>query len=200
MAAVMATFGYGKANLKETLATYASMKVSPPFERISAVNSGQKCSSPNTTPVGLHQSAGALITCRVSHESGTVILLQSRWTRNVVPFREGSLFLRLRTGAPVWQISAKLPTGHGNICGDRFAIFTGEADLVNRNELKLLGLEVSKSYTQKFMNAEELEECYYITQLAPETVAQPSLTAIATPTGLELREIAAMPKRRLIIR
>lgn len=200
MAEITATIGYGKANLRTVSATFASMKVSPPFARISAVNSGRRAGAPITSPVGNWDGAGALISVPTAHPVGTVIMLQCKWMRGVHLVREGGLFLRLRPGAPVYSIIASVPVDDTTIIGDSWQMFSGPADILNVAELKLLGIDVPRGYVSRYMDEEELSECYRIVQTSPESQPRPAITAIATPEGVEMREVVQAPSRRLHIR
>lgn len=193
------TLGYGKANLSNVLATYASMKVTAPFARISAISAGARHGQ-TVTQVGRYELNGAVLSVRSEHENGTVILLQSSWRRGGSLLREGGLFLRLRAGAPLFEVHAKMPLGYDNVAGESFLMFSGYADIVNPDELKLIGIEVNRSFINRFMDGEELEECYRIVQLTQGTQERPTITAIATPTGIEMREVPQAPARRLILR
>ena len=193
------TLGYGKANLSNVLATYASLKVTAPFARVSAISSGARHGQ-NVTQVGRYDLNGAVLSVRSEHENGTVMLLQSSWRRGGSLLREGGLFLRLRLGAPLYEIHAKIPRGYDNVAGESFLMFSGYADIVNPDELKLIGIEVNRSFINRFMDNDELEECYRIVQLTQGTQERPTITAIATPTGIEMREVPQAPARRLILR
>lgn len=192
--------GYGKANLSSTLVTYAVMKVEKPFKRTSGANSGKRIGSNQTHSIGRLELTGVVINTRVEHENGTILLLQTAWRRNGAPIREGALFVRLRAGAPLYRILGKVPTGRENVFGDRFTMFSGYADILNVDELKVAGIEVNRSYPDRFMQMDELEECYEISQIAPETQARPTLSSVATPEGVVLREIAQPRTRRMIFR
>ena len=78
MTGITSTIGYGKANFRSICATYASMKVQPPFTRSSAVTAGKRMGSPVASPVGTWDGAGALISTPVEHPAGTIILLQCK--------------------------------------------------------------------------------------------------------------------------
>lgn len=189
--------GYGGCNYANTGAKVAVMKVEPPFKRTLAATSGAtrgQITRHNSGTLDIH---GFLVSQRSEHENGTILLVQVGWTRRGSPLREGALFFRLRAGAPQYRILAKLPTDAENRYGDRFAAFTGYADILNESDLVVAGLQVNRSYTDRFMSEEELEECFEISVLTPETTPRPSLAAVSTPTGLEMREIAQMPSRRL---
>lgn len=190
--------GYGKANLSETFASYVAWKVTAPFDKESAANSGHRIpGSYHAEPVGTTDHRGALITQRVKHEDGTVILLQASWKRGGSPIRDGALFLRLRTGAASYRIRAKVPQDATTICGPLFTVFEGHADILNESELTVLNLKVPRSYTDRFMQLDEIDECFQIEEFAPATVDKPQLTAVATSEGVKMVELAAMPSRRL---
>jgi hypothetical protein len=194
------SIGYGKANLSNTLATYASLKVTAPFNRESALSSGKRVGSSHVSNVGNTDINGVLINQQVAHENGTIILVTASWKRKGSGIRDGALFLRLRHGAPSYSIQAYVPTGYDNIYGNNFTVFSGSADIMNADELLLMGIQVSRSYVGRFMEHEELEECFSITRIGQETAPRPVLTAIATAEGMQLKEVAQLPVRRLLLR
>lgn len=199
MAGQTVSLGAGKANFVNTLATYACMKVAAPFNRTSALTSGKQHSR-SYSQAGRLEHYGGFMHANVEQDHGTVILLQVSWKRNGAPIRDGALFLRLRTGAPLYSVSAKVPTDAQNTYGDRLSMFSGYADIMNAEELQLIGILPNRSYTEKFMAEEELEECFNIQMQQAETIGKPQITAIATPTGVQLREVAQEPMRRMIFR
>lgn len=192
--------GYGKANYPSILASYTALKVTPDFVRVSAATSGKRVGQNQYHHSGVLELNGGIVQSDVEHPNGTVILLQATWKRGGSPVRDGALFMRLRVGAPMWSIRAKVPTAAENTIGEYVEVFQGYADMMNAEELGLLKLKVNRSFTEKFMSEEEVEECFAAHQLHRETVARPSLTAIHTPTGVEMREVPATPKRRLNVR
>lgn len=193
--------GYGKANLSNTLATYAVMKVEAPFTRVSAASSGtRQTGSKQFANVGRHSLNGGFSIERVGHENGTIILAQVSWKRNGAPLRDGSLFMRLRAGAPLWRVSGKVPTGQDNMYGDRFVMFSGYADILNADDLAVAGIEVNRMYISKFMSMDELEECFELSQVSAATQNRPTATAIATPEGIQMKEVAQSPIRRMRLR
>lgn len=190
--------GYGKANLTQTLASYVAWKVAPPFDKESAANSGQRIpGSYHAEPVGTTDHRGALITQRVKHRDGTVILLQSSWKRGGSPIRDGAIFVRLRSGAPSYRIRAKVPQDQHSVCANVFTVFEGRADILSGPELTVLNLQIPRNYTDRFMQLDELEECYEIEEFAPAIVERPQLTAVATSEGVKMVELATPPSRRL---
>lgn len=200
MSGITVTLGYGKANLSTTLATYACMKVDPPFTRVTAITSGKRMGQQTKAMVGNWEHTGVLLSTPVEHPAGTIILLQVKWMRGPHPVRDGSLFLRLRSGAAVYSIAGYVPTGPENILGDTFQLFQGPADIMNVDELRLLNIDVPRGYHSRFMDEEELAECFRIIQVSNESVPRPAISAIATPEGIEMREVAQEAPRRLRLR
>lgn len=191
--------GAGKANFPGTLATYATMKVSAPFTRVSALTSGKQHAR-NYAQAGRMDHHGGFMDVSSEHPQGTVILLQVSWKRNGAPLRDGALFLRLRLGAPLYTVNAFVPTEQQNVFGDRLTMFSGYADIMNAEELDDIGITPNDSYLYKFMQQGELEECFTIDLIQQETIGKPSLTPISTPAGVELREVVQEPRRRMIFR
>lgn len=193
--------GYGSITLTEIGVTYACMRVKPSFDRMSAINAGKRNpGSKKATQVGPYQHNGTLISDTVAHPNGTVILLQASWKRRGVPLRDGALFVRLRAGAAMYSVNARLPVDENNLCGEYFSLFSGYADIMNEEELALLGVHPGRHYTERFMADQEVEECFSIQELQAEMKPRPGTVAIATPEGMKLRELAQMPNRRIIIR
>lgn len=189
--------GYGACNYSNTGAKVAVMKVEPPFKRSLAATSGAMRGGPTRHNSGTLDLHGFLVSQRSEHDNGTILLVQVGWTRSGSPIREGALFFRLRAGAPQYRVTAKLPVTAENRYGDRFTTFTGFADILNEADLVVAGLQVNRRYTERYMSEEELEECFEISVVTPETTPRPSLSAVSTPEGLQMREIAQMPSRRM---
>lgn len=194
------SLAFGKANLSSVLATYGSMKVTAPFVRVSAATSGQRVGQQTSSPVGTHDLNGVIVYQQVQHENGTVLLLTASWKRGGSPIKDAALFLRLRLGAPTYNILAKVPTGRENICGDSFSMFSGSADIMNADELLSLGIEVGRSYVSRFMDSEEIDECFSINQISAGSTPRPLITEITTSEGTQVKEIAQVPTRRLVLR
>lgn len=196
---VSITTAYGSINLSNKSMSVASFKVSPPFQRVTASTSGrvrQRSSQPATS--GGH--GGGFSQTISEFEEGTVILYQASKSRRGSLVSQGSIFLRLRKSAPLLQVIAKLPTGPEGVLGDSFTVFTGHADLLNADELRVLGIEVARKYRAAFMVEAEVGENFAIRELAQGTAPKPVLIAVATSTGVEIKATAAEPNRRIRLR
>jgi hypothetical protein len=192
--------GYGRINFSGMAASYAALKVVPPFMRSSAATSGQARGSRRWTPAGEHTFNEGITNVSVEHPNGTVVLLQVQWKSGGIPLRDGALFLRLRHGAALYSVTAKVPRNRENIMGDSCQMFSGYADILGADDFQALNLKVPDSFLHKFMSEEELAECFDITMMSRETVPRPGLALISTPTGTEMREIAQEPVRRFVFR
>lgn len=197
---IVVQIAFGRANFSNTLVKYASMKVSAPFQRVTASSSGRKVGSTTEIRPGRYELNGAIIINSVEHEPGTVLSIQASWFRSGVATRDAAIFLRLRPQAAEWLIRAKVPTTYDNVCGDSFVMFQGPADIMTADELRLLGIIPSKNFVDRFMSLEEVDECFVITRLRDEVVSRPAIQAVFTPEGVEMREIAQAPRRRLRLR
>lgn len=194
-------FGYGKATFANTSASYAFMKIDAPFTRVSGSTSGQKVpSSEQSAPVGNFDGNGFILTGKVAHDQGTVLLLQVSWKRRGIALRDGVVIVRLREGAPLYNVYAHLPTDAENRYGDSIQMFSGNADLVTRKDLAMYDIEVPRNWAEKFMGADEVAECFRIVKVRDGLVPRPNVVAVVTPEGSKLREIAAVPERRLRLR
>lgn len=188
---------YGKANFSNTLATYSAQKVTAPFVRVSAVTAGKRMGQTHHALCGHLDLHGGMTTNSVDHENGTVLLLQASWKRKGFPIKDGAIFVKLRATGPFYRIMAKMPLDSENRIGEHALHFAGHADILNEDDLKVLGFEIPRQYRSKFMADEEVEACFAISLVSPETAPRAQTTAIATERGVEIREIAALPTRRL---
>lgn len=195
--------GFGKVNLARQGASYFAGIVEAPFMRKSAKDAGLLVTgSDHTAMVSDYTPHGAIYFTKVKHAPNAVILLQSQWTSNGLPLRAGGMFVRLRPTAPLIVVNAKVPTGtESKLPSDMFMMFTGRGDIMNAEELQVLGVKVPRSYQSNFMDAEELDECYDVREMAPEMAPRPSIARIAThDNGTRLVEVPTARRRRLIIR
>lgn len=193
--------GYGKANFATVRATYAAMKVTAPFARVSAATTGRRSGGMSRVMVGTLDDHGAILQCAVEHEPGTIILLQVSRTRNTVPISEGALFLRLRGQAAHYRIEGKIPSSAQNRCGERVMIFSGNADFMTPQELEAeCGIQVNRGYISRFMDHDELDECFSIVQVAPEVAPRSQVQTVLGEMGEVKTAMAAVPVRRLRLR
>lgn len=188
---------YGKANFPSTLATWACQKVTAPFVRVSGVTAGVRRGQPHHQQCGAIDQHGGIVTQQVEHENGTILMLTASWKRGGMPIKDAAIFIKLRGTGPHWRIMAKVPLSDANRIGETALHFMGHGDILNESDLAVSGLEVPRQWRSRFMQLEEVEECYELTMLSPETAARAQLSAISTETGVVVREIAAMPNRRL---
>lgn len=190
--------GFGKVNLSDTLATYASLTVEAPFKRVSAIATGKRVTgSDHRSAVSNWEGNGAIYHQKVRHAVNTVILSQVSWSRNRSGLRDGSVFIRLREKGPLLSVNAFLPLGRESTLGDRVCVFLGRGDIMDANELRVLGIEIPHRYQDTYMDQAELAECFEVIEQLPEIQPRPVIARIATDQGVQLTEMPVAPRRRL---
>lgn len=196
------TVSFGKVNLATALHTLASFRVTPPFVRDSAANTGRvDVQGTQYAAATRHPEVGGGFTTKsVAHDEGTVILLQASRTRNRMRTADAGLFLRLRSSAPKIMVRTVLPTGPESVLGDRFISFIGNADILTLEELKALGFEIPRGWVSAYMQEDEIGELFLFEELAKQTAPRPTFVRIVTANGVEVRAIQPERARRLRIR
>jgi hypothetical protein len=192
------SLAFGKVNLSSQLATYFAGVVEAPFIRKSAMETGQKVSgSSSKQNVSNYEGHGAIYSGKVRHNPNAVILLQTSWKRNGVGIRDASVFIRLRNTGPMLRVDAMIPTGRESSLGDRFVMFLGRGDVMGADDLEVLGIHVPVSYQRSYMQAQELAECFDLSEVFPETIPRPTIARVAVAGETRLVEMPSAPRRRI---
>lgn len=193
---------YGKVNLSVRRATFAALRVSAPFVRDSAIDTAKR--RPGTkivTNVSNHPAVnGVLVNEDCAVKEGTIVMLTSSWQRGGAGLRSGAILLRIRNTAALLNIIAKLPIGPDNLLGDTHSVFRGCADILSPQEAVVFGIQVPSRYVQQYFDVDEVEECFDIRELRPETAKRPEAQLVSTGSGLVMREVPATPTRRMRFR
>lgn len=202
MAEQRVTLGFGSANFPLTYAGLTCQRVQPPFRRESGVTTGKSSGFGSGTEylVGAVQERGRVWVRDVAHEQGTILLLQAAWRRSGAPVRDGAIFLRLREHAARWSIKYKLPRDRENVLGGETIAFEGNADILTYEEMAGFGLEVPRTYRDKFLSEEEVDECFVIRQLEEARAARPGLVLVGEGASAKIVEVAQTPMRRMVFR
>lgn len=197
---VSVTVGYGKINLSDKSMSIACFKVNPPFARTNASSAG-RVRSRSSVDATTRPAIGGGFSLTVSEfEEGTVILYQTSRSRRGSPVCQASVFLRLRKTAPLIRMAASLPHGPESVLGDSLTVFTGHADVLTYNELRVLGVEVAKRYRDAFMDRDQVTESFTFTTLAEGEAPRPAFMAVSTSSGVEVKAVSAEPGRRIRLR
>lgn len=194
---------YGKINLSNQSQTVATLRLKPPFEKsMSATTAGRV----NLQSKEYHQATryrdigGGFTRQRVDHEQGTLILLQVSRTRQGVPTADAAIVLRLREGADLLSIAARLPVGPESVLGESIQVFVGTADICNAADLKLLGVKIPSYYRDRYMAQEEIDDLLDVSVVRAGTIAKPTLQAVATSEGVVIAAMSVEAPRRLRLR
>ncbi|MEG1121177.1 MAG: hypothetical protein RSE62_03140 [Citrobacter sp.] len=194
--------GFGSVNLSTQRATIAALRVVAPFTRDSAIDTAAKAHGTRTfTNVSRFPKVnGSLINDDCFIPEGTVIMLQSSWSRGGMPIRNGAVFLRTRVGAALLNVVAKLPVGRESLIGDTHSVFRGHADILSADDAEVFRIKIPARYMQQFMSPVEVSECFDIRELRPESIRRPEAQLVVTPAGLATLEVAAPMQRRMRFR
>lgn len=187
---------FGNVNLERATTNVTCLRVQAPFQRSSAADTGKRdLRATVSVPSGKSREMGSFRHDTVSHPYGTVVMLMSTALRRGVTYAQGTLFLRLREGAPLISIHAKLPVNHATTLGSEHEVFRGHADILTARDLDILGFTVPNRWRKTYMVEEELEELFKTTVLSKGKIDRPQLMSIATSEGTEVVAIAKAPVR-----
>lgn len=194
------TLAYGACNYRDGSGSYTAFKVTPPFTRVQAVAAGAKEGRPENIPAGNLEMHKGFARCQVRYPNGTIILVQMTRKRSGSVVADGALFLRLRAGAALISVRAKLPISIDNIIGENILVFQAYADILSEEELDFVGIEPERSYVRRYMELDEVSECFSVTEVSPQREAPPRIQEVYGSQGVVQVEAASEPMRRLRIR
>lgn len=193
--------GFGSVNLKNQSAKLAAFRVEAPYRRESAVSTGKTNSNWEKYPVSQYEQVnGIMYNAYTTHPNGTILMLQSSWTRGGSPIRDGAIYLRLRQEAAMLNVEARIPHGPDSRIGSSFMVFQGHADILSADDALVYKISTPHHVIDRFFTPEEVDECYEITQIIPESAPRPAHALVHTAQGAQVCEIAPTPQRRLTFR
>lgn len=191
----------GSVNLSNASITLACMRVSAGWDRASAISSGRQ--HPERTkwhPASQTPTEKGFMECMVTHPEGTILCIQSQYTRNRMMHAQGAIFVRLRENGPIQEIKLKLPTNQRTLLGDSLVIFNGCADIVSLEELSVLGVHPPRAWRNVYCNRDEILELFTCRELVAAKSPRPVFASVATGEGVKIVEVAQpavrLPRRR----
>lgn len=181
-AAQRVSLGFGKCNLKISMATIAALRVKPPFVRESAVTSGVRRAGTMTgLPVSNHPEInGVMHRDYATHPNGTILMFQSSWKRGGAGLRDGCILLQLRANAALLNVTALLPHGNDSHIGDTFSVFQGNADILSVEEAAVHRIVIPPRFVDQFFSPDEVNECFTIEEIRTEVTPMPAMALVAT--------------------
>ena len=134
-------------------------------------------------------------------KTGTILFITSERTVRLVPRYGAGILLRLRDGAPTYQVSTPItPDEKSRYMA--LPVFVGRADILEYDQcaeehgILLGGAQISNWLD----DIEEYEEAFDITQLAPARTGPPTIVQRETEDGVEAVTIDPARRRRTHIR
>lgn len=193
---------YGRINLRNQGGMVACFKLEPPFKWVSAANSGRMRQGTRTSVSATDEpEIGKGFTSQVvEHPEGTVIMIQAGRTRRGAPIADSYLFLRLRSSGPCTHVQFKLPVDDTCLLGDRIVAFSGRADVMTYEQLRVFGYDMPATRQAAYLSEEERDELFVIGEIAPETAPRPGFQAVITNRGVRTEAVSLEAPRRLRLR
>lgn len=196
---VQVSVAFGKANFTTAGITIAAFVVEPPFQRSLLSKKLPATGRLHSTAVG-GPNDGSILAGEFHPKEGTLIAMQCRRTERGAIMADGTVFIRVRESGPLVHVLAKLPQHASNRIGSSVSIFMGRGDLLSSKEVRGLGVALPTSYVKSYMHPEEVEECFDLEELSPETSAKPVVELVTNRDG-EVVALAVKPvQRRMRVR
>lgn len=197
---ISVTLAYGKVNFSDAAMSIGSFKVTSPFVRASAMNSGIPTNSSRpifNQAIAGFQQGGGFTKKDVSFEVGTILMFQYKRTRRGLRANDSAIILRLRPDAAMLAINVSLPTGDGGLLGDTYNVFIGNADRLTADEARAYGIAVPPGYDKTFMDEDFVDDAYKIVEVAPARTPKPTFEKVDVGGVEVVREVRKAPVRRI---
>jgi hypothetical protein len=144
---------------------------------------------------------GWLYSDTVNTADGVIFLIQTSAKMRGARIRDGALFIRTRAEGAAILVAAHIPhVARSTLRTHNHAVFSGRGDILSLEELAAEGLEIPSKYANAYMEAEEIAECYTITEIAKERSSAPRVEVHVADSGDEVVLKIEKAKRRMRIR
>jgi hypothetical protein len=132
---------------------------------------------------------------------GSIVLLTAERTVRKVPVAGAGILLRLREGAPTYQISVDL-TAAENARYETMPVFVGRADIVEYDQVnEEYGIQLAAGFINNWLDdQEEFDEVFTVARLAEARTGQPTIVHRETEDGVEAVTVDPAPRRRITTR
>lgn len=188
---------YGREVFEKTVIRLASLAMKPPNTSEFPSKVFGKSGSSHRVPCSPYPEAhGSIISDHIQIPDGQVLGFRSSHVFNMLPTRDGIVFIRTRANGALYSIDAKLSGNMQSTIGSYVLMGVLRGDLMDLDDLKAMGFRFSRSYVEQYMTPEEVEECFEITILEPEIAPAPKIEILKTRRGEQLI-VAAKPNRRV---
>lgn len=187
----------GKATFQNLSHQLTVSVVEPPFTRKNAAGVGKRIGK-SVYMAGTSPLHGAYDEETFSLPDGKVLLIVSKWASRGSPTRDGAIFLRLRTGGPLYSIRATLPMHQDARLGESMECLRCAGDILSAADLHALRIEPYATFSSTHMDPEEIDECFQITRVTEGATPKPAFATVTNAAGqTETVTVAARPTRRL---
>lgn len=133
--------------------------------------------------------------------TGTILFITAERTVRRVPQAGAGVILRLREGAPSYQISVRV-TADPKARYATLPVFVGRADLIEYDQAnEEHGIELNRNQVSNWLDDEdEYHEVFDIVELAPARTGQPEIMEVTTDAGVQRVTVDPPRTRRIKVR
>lgn len=137
----------------------------------------------------------------LEYKPGTILLITAETTRRKVPLAGAGLLVRLREGAPMYQVTVNVTVDP--LCRyERLPVFVGRGDIVEYDQVnEEYGVELLRGFVSNWLEDEdEFNEVFTVDTLANARSGAPEIIQVDGEDGVETVTVDPAPRRRTHIR
>ena len=195
------SFGYGRETFSNCGVSVTTFIVKAPFSREFPTNLFKRQGQAQRFPASLHPEVNGYmhLDTVVNVPDGTIVLIQSKHTRNSLPLKDGAIFISLRATGPMLSIMASLPSAQEATLTGQQLVFQGRGDILSADDLSEYGLRVSNSYVEAYMEEDEVAECLTVNVTGAAISDKPTFEMAKNRDG-DTIALKKRPGRKLSLR
>lgn len=187
---------FGRESFATSSVSLSAFVATAPFKRELPSKAYKRQGALQVFPASAHPDInGNLFMDTVRVPEGVILVLQCSHKHHSSSILDGAMILRTRSTGPMLAVYASLPTAQEAINTGRFLTFQGRADRLTPKEAEDAGLELPAHWKRAYLDDEEVNECFTVNILAPETAIKPRMEIIGE--GEDAVVVKARPGRRL---
>lgn len=202
------TIGFGKENFKTRSVRLATrILTNKPWDlkfptQVNASHGVTVVGKAHAYPATIFPEINGIVyTQALDVADGVIFVVTSQEYHSASLTAQGAYILRVRAEGPLLQIMAKLPTTEvGRLNPDAHPIFTGRADILDRNDLLTLGVSPRLDWYKNHTDKDELEEVFKVNVTAKARSAKPTFTKVKNQTGETVVVSETKAVRRIRVR
>lgn len=175
---MLSTIGFGKCTFPTTTLRLSAFAVS---DNTVFVDKAFPVLQKIWIPTSLHDKYdGGFFNQVFDIPDGTILRLQASKTYRGLVSSEAAIHIRVRSDAATLSVALITPVDRRNDL-DQVSAFMGRGDILSSDELLEMGVELSKSFVNRFLCIDEINECFIVTEIEPELNRPPAIVGVIVP-------------------